>query len=253
MTVSFGRNAERFTWSVFLVLCNRIVTTTLAAGILSAQRQPLAPAAPIRSYAAVSFSNVIATSCQYEALKYVAFPVQTLGKCAKMIPVMIWGTLISRKVYSAKDYTVALLVTAGCTGFLFSRGAGYGSSKATSLPGGVLMLTYLAFDGFTSTFQDKLFKGYQMSVFNQMLYVNLCSALASFAGQVLIMHTIRCFGALAFATIMTSRQFVSVLASCLIFAHPLSLGQWCSTAVVFGGLYYKAFSKAASSRSSKTS
>ncbi|KAL3131115.1 hypothetical protein ABBQ38_000421 [Trebouxia sp. C0009 RCD-2024] len=204
-----------------------------------------------------------------------------------MIPVMIWGTLISRKVYSAKDYTVALLVTAGCTGFLFSRGAGYGSSKATSLPGGVLMLTYLAFDGFTSTFQDKLFKGYQMSVFNQMLYVNLCSALASFAGlvvtgqlwqalafvtrhpealllmmllsaaatlgQVLIMHTIRCFGALAFATIMTSRQFVSVLASCLIFAHPLSLGQWCSTAVVFGGLYYKAFSKAASSRSSKTS
>ncbi|KAL3131114.1 hypothetical protein ABBQ38_000421 [Trebouxia sp. C0009 RCD-2024] len=153
MTVSFGRNAERFTWSVFLVLCNRIVTTTLAAGILSAQRQPLAPAAPIRSYAAVSFSNVIATSCQYEALKYVAFPVQTLGKCAKMIPVMIWGTLISRKVYSAKDYTVALLVTAGCTGFLFSRGAGYGSSKATSLPGGVLMLTYLAFDGFTSTFQ----------------------------------------------------------------------------------------------------
>lgn len=45
-------------------------------------------------------------------------------------------------------------------------------------------------------------------------------------GQVLIMHTIRCFGALAFATIMTSRQFVSVLASCLIFAHPLSLGQW---------------------------
>lgn len=45
-------------------------------------------------------------------------------------------------------------------------------------------------------------------------------------GQVLIMHTIRRFGALGFATIMTSRQFVSVLASCLIFAHPLSLGQW---------------------------
>ncbi|KAL3139172.1 hypothetical protein ABBQ32_005951 [Trebouxia sp. C0010 RCD-2024] len=153
MTVSFGRNGERFTWSVFLVLCNRIMTTTLAAGILSAQRQPLAPAAPIRSYAAVSFSNVIATSCQYEALKYVSFPVQTLGKCAKMIPVMIWGSLISRKVYSAKDYTAALLVTAGCTGFLFSRGAASGSSKATSLPGGVLMLTYLTFDGFTSTFQ----------------------------------------------------------------------------------------------------
>jgi adenosine 3'-phospho 5'-phosphosulfate transporter B2 len=38
-------------------------------------------------YCLVSFSNVVATSCQYEALKYVSFPVQTLGKCAKMIPV----------------------------------------------------------------------------------------------------------------------------------------------------------------------
>ena len=33
--------------------------------------------------------------------------------------------------------------------------------------------------------QDKLFKGYRMSVFNQMLYVNLCSAVASFAGNFL--------------------------------------------------------------------
>ena len=36
-----------------------------------------------------------ATTCQYEALKYVSFPVQTLGKCAKMIPVMIWGYAIN--------------------------------------------------------------------------------------------------------------------------------------------------------------
>lgn len=35
ITVSFGRNQERFTWSVFLVLCNRIMTTTLAAGVLT--------------------------------------------------------------------------------------------------------------------------------------------------------------------------------------------------------------------------
>lgn len=123
---------------------------------LQAQQQPLAPAAPLTSYAAVSFSNVVATCCQYEALKYVAFPVQTLGKCAKMIPVMIWGTLISRKTYSAKDYTAALLVTAGCTVFLFNRGAEAKASRESSLLGGVLMLTYLTFDGFTSTFQVRL-------------------------------------------------------------------------------------------------
>jgi adenosine 3'-phospho 5'-phosphosulfate transporter B2 len=39
-----------------------------------------------------------------------------------------------------------------------------------------LVLGYLGFDGFTSTFQDKLFKGFQMETYNQMLWVNFCSA-----------------------------------------------------------------------------
>lgn len=129
---------------------------TLYSLFLQAQQRSLAPAAPLTSYAAVSLSNVVATCCQYEALKYVAFPVQTLGKCAKMIPVMIWGTLISRKTYSAKDYTAALLVTTGCTVFLLNGGAEAKASRESSLLGAVLMLTYLTFDGFTSTFQVRL-------------------------------------------------------------------------------------------------
>ena len=35
-------------------------------------------------FAAVSLSNVGATACQYEALRYLSFPVQTLAKCAKV-------------------------------------------------------------------------------------------------------------------------------------------------------------------------
>jgi adenosine 3'-phospho 5'-phosphosulfate transporter B2 len=32
---------------------------------------------------------MLATGCQYEALRYVSFPTQTLAKTAKMIPVMV--------------------------------------------------------------------------------------------------------------------------------------------------------------------
>lgn len=240
------------------------------------------PVVPIANYATVSLSNVIATSCQYEALKHVSFPVQTLSKCAKMIPVMIWGALIARKTYSIKQCCVAALVTVGCTCFLLSGSTTSKKANDSSLKGFVLMLTYLAFDGFTATFQDKLFKGHQMSMFNQMLYVNACSAvvsicglvgggqlwealsfvsnhpdallfilllsLAATLGQLVIVHTIQCFGALVFATIMTTRQFTSVLMSCVIFGHPLSLGQWCGTAVVFGSLYFNTFSKASGKR-----
>jgi adenosine 3'-phospho 5'-phosphosulfate transporter B2 len=139
------------------------------------------------------------------------------------------------------------------------------------------MLGYLGFDGFTSTFQDKLFKGYQMETYNQMLWVNLCSAsisalwlfsdsaffeavafvgrhpavlqdictlsVAAMLGQLCILYTIREFGALLFATIMTTRQFLSILLSCLIFMHPLTFMQWLGTAMVFGSLYYQAYLK----------
>ncbi len=91
--------------------------------------------APIYSYMLVSLSNVIATWCQYEALKYVTFPVQTLGKCAKMIPVMIWGILIMRKRYGFKDFGAALVITAGCTLFLLT-GSVKSKASATGLDRG---------------------------------------------------------------------------------------------------------------------
>lgn len=68
-------------------------------------------------------SNVVATFCQYEALKYVSFPVQTLGKCAKMIPVMVWGTLVNQKSYKGKDYFIAMMITGGCVLFAMTGAA----------------------------------------------------------------------------------------------------------------------------------
>jgi hypothetical protein len=57
---------------------------------------------------------------------------------------------------------------------------------------------------------------------------------AATVGQLFISHTIKTFGALLFATVMTTRQFISILLSCVLFAHPLSGGQWAGTVMVFG-------------------
>ncbi|KAI7845535.1 hypothetical protein COHA_000958 [Chlorella ohadii] len=275
-------DGERFTFSLFLVLCNRLTTMSLAVIMLVLYGQDMRPVAPPYNYAAVSVSNVVATFCQYEALKHVSFPMQTLGKCAKMIPVMIWGTIIMRKRYGPKDYLNAALITLGCTLFLMTGSVkSRHASSDSSVFGLMLMLGYLGFDGFTSTFQDKLFKGYQMTIYNQILYVTSFSATfsllglvsagqlmpaisfisrhpdalasiltlsaAATVGQLFISHTIKTFGALLFATVMTTRQFISILLSCILFAHPLTGGQWLGTVMVFGALYYKSFSKGGSS------
>eukprot|EP00976_Prorocentrum_cordatum_P027088 549669-Prorocentrum_minimum.AAC.4 len=147
---------------------------------------------------------------------------------------------------------IAAAITGGCT--MFALGGEITSKHAkksadTTYFGVALMLGYLGFDGFTSTFQDKLFKGYKMETYNQancvvclgthqMLYVNLCSASISLfglltsgqlfeaiefvgehpdslmdiiflsicatVGQLIILYTIKEFGALLFATIMTT-------------------------------------------------
>ena len=141
----------------------------------------VAPGAPMMAYLAIAFSNMMATTCQYEALRYVSFPTQTLAKTAKMIPVMIWGTLLSRRAYKLKDYIVAGGVTLGTTCFLLTGEVtakqAKTSDKQTTVWGVVIMVAYLFFDGFTSTVQERLFKNREVSTWNQMLYVGLLSGM----------------------------------------------------------------------------
>ncbi|KAJ0792080.1 putative UAA transporter [Helianthus annuus] len=264
MRVPYGPTHEFFKHSLFLVFCNRLTTSAVSAVFLLTSKKALDPVAPIYKYGVVSISNILTTTCQYEALKYVSFPVQTLAKCAKMIPVMIWGTLIMQKKYKGPDYFLALLVTLGCSLFILFPGASelspYRKERESTVWGVSLMIGYLGFDGFTSTFQDKLFKGYDMGIYNQIFYTTLCSCILSLTGLILqgnllmaidfvsrhkdcffdiallstvatasqffISYTIRTFGALTFATIMTTRQLVSILLSCVWFSHPLSVEQF---------------------------
>ena len=47
---------------------------------------------------------------------------------------------------------------------------------------------------------------------------------------------------------MTTRQFLSILLSCIIFMHPLTALQWLGTGLVFASLYYQAFVKNAAKK-----
>merc|ERR1719161_2081123 len=78
------------------------------------------PHSSLWKYFAVSLSTFASSFCQYEALKWVSFPTQMLGKSFKMMPVMIWGMLILRKRYSLHDWLVVTAVTAGVTSFMLT-------------------------------------------------------------------------------------------------------------------------------------
>merc|ERR1719238_201405 len=65
---------EYFKDTVFLVLNNRCIAILFAMYMMTRTGEAWKNVPPLWKYFAISVSNVIATTCQYEALKYVSFP-----------------------------------------------------------------------------------------------------------------------------------------------------------------------------------
>jgi len=274
-----------FSVSVFLVFCNRVIAILFAVCMTFVKQEPMRNSAPLWKYLAISLSNVAASYCQYEALRYVSFPVQMLGKSFKMMPVMVWGIIISGKRYALADWTVAAFVTGGVTEFLLTGTISAKHQHGTSIHGLILLLVFLGLDGFTSTFQEKLFKDHKTSKYNQMLYVNTFSGIVSFitlaatgkigvafgfcgehprfiadafflsasavGGQWFIYSQVKEFGALVFAATMNLRQVISILVSYATYHHPISGLQIIGLVLVFMGLFYKSYSGLAAEKAKK--
>merc|ERR550537_1037663 len=251
-----GKKAVLFTDSVFLVFCNRAVAVLFACCMVAGKGESYRNSAPLWKYLAISFSNVYASTCQYEALKYVSFPVQMLGKSFKMMPVMVWGMAVSGKRFSVGDWMIAFAVTGGVVEFLMTGPISSHSDAGNSSYGLALLGGFLALDGFTSTFQEKLFKEHTTTKYNQMLYINLGSCVISsftlilsgklaeaiafttappafvqdamslsasaVAGQWFIYSQVKEFGALVFAATMNVRQVVSILISYAKYGHSIT-------------------------------
>jgi len=273
MSIPYGTPPQNFTDSVFLVFCNRVVAVLFAMVMVGVKGEDYKNHAPLWKYLAISFSSVYASTCQYEALKYVSFPVQMLGKSFKMMPVMFWGMLVSGKRYGLQEWLIALAVTGGVTEFLMTGPISSHGDDGSSTYGLMLLGGFLALDGFTSTFQEKLFKDHVTSKYNQMLYINLGSccissftlcasgrmgsafafaighpgfaqdamtlSAAAVTGQWFIYSQVKDFGALVFAATMNVRQVVSILISYAKYGHSITSLQILGLLSVFSALFYK--------------
>ena len=69
-------------------------------------------------------------------------------------------------------------------------------------------------------------------------------------GQMMLYYTIQKFGALFYATAMTTRQVFSITLSCIIYFHPLSVYQILGASVVFISVYLKSYLKDTKPKSS---
>lgn len=265
---------NKFSDSQFLVFVNRILAFVLSGFYVLCTRQP-AQTAPLYKCSYCSFSNIMSSWCQYEALKYVSFPTQVLAKASKIIPVMLMGKLVSRTKYDLYEYVTAGCISVGMALFLFGNDDMKANSNSTTFSGIVILAGYMIFDSFTSNWQSELYSKYHMSSVQMMCTVNLFSCLftsvsllqqggfmksltfmsmyhtfvvdivilsvCSAMGQFVIFYTVYRFGAVVFVTMMTIRQGLAILLSCLIYSHRVTVVGAFGISMVFISIFVKMY------------
>lgn len=271
-----GQTAEHFKESQFLVFMNRFSAMVLSGIWILVKRQG-SHSAPFFKYSFSSLSNIISSWCQYEALKYVSFPTQVLGKASKMIPVMLMGKVVSRKTYQYYEYFIAVMISIGVSLFLLSVASTKYHSAQTNFTGILLMIGYMGFDSFTSNWQSKLITQHKLTSMQVMFGTNVFSSLftivsllqngglvssasfisshpefgyhamaisiASAVGQLFIFYTIATFGPVLFTCIMVTRQMFSMVLSCIIYQHSMAPQAVLGIAVVFSALFLQIYAK----------
>ena len=75
------------------------------------------------------------------------------------------------------------------------------------------------------------------------VYNILLLSLFSAVGQLFIYYTVRTFGPLPFTIIMTTRQLISIILSCLIYGHEIAPLSVVGAAVTFSAVFAQAYIK----------
>eukprot|EP01038_Epipyxis_sp_PR26KG_P005625 gene5625-7769_t len=265
------------------VFGNRLLALLLSFALVvytnhTAEVSEQAKKAPYFSYLPSSLSNTVSSWAQYECLKFVSFPSQVLSKSCKIIPVMLVGMLLHKKSYPVIEYVEAALITLGVSLFtLTEKSPGQLADKNDTVYGVSLLVLYLICDSFTSQWQSKIYKEFGVNQYQMMLGVNIWSmaltglslfrddqfipsitflfsdsealfhmiilSITSATGQLFIYYTIKEFGAVIFTIIMTTRQILSLIISCLLFSHNLGVSSWLSAIGVFCIVLYRIYRK----------
>jgi UDP-galactose transporter B1 len=203
----------------------------------------------------------------------VSFPVVTLAKSGKMVPVMIGSLLLGGASYSLREYIAVLAIIGGTC--IVSMGNKKASGPASSALGILFIALSLACDGVTGGVQNRLksktkalgvkpkpydfmfwtnlYMGITAAVFalvlgefqtgvafcfgNPVIFEKILKfALCSAVGQSFIFYTIANFDPLVCTTITTTRKVFSVLLSIFINGHSMSPQGWFGIAMASGGI-----------------
>eukprot|EP00227_Mantoniella_beaufortii_P012615 CAMPEP_0197575764 /NCGR_PEP_ID=MMETSP1326-20131121/1044_1 /TAXON_ID=1155430 /ORGANISM="Genus nov. species nov., Strain RCC2288" /LENGTH=346 /DNA_ID=CAMNT_0043138583 /DNA_START=85 /DNA_END=1125 /DNA_ORIENTATION=- len=143
---------------------------------------------PVTEILSSGVSQMLAMAASNEALRYVSFATQVLGKSCKMVPVMVGGIAAGRK-FPTSQYVQVMVITLGVV--IFNFGAKKGGAGEDSAYGLTLIGLSLVMDFATSMSQDRVkaatkranpgVERAKTSMFESMLWTNASGTLIALA------------------------------------------------------------------------
>ena len=229
---------------------------------------------PKREFALSGATQVMAKACTNLALRYgVSFPIVTLAKSGKMVPVMIGSIVLGGASYSIREYLQVIMIIGGTC--LVSMAKKKGAGGPSSVGGILFVLLSLTMDGLTGGMQKRIKavsaeRGVRAKPYDFMFWTNafmlvvalgfgiagneimpgisFCTdnpailrkivnfALLSAVGQSFIFFTISNFEPLVCSTVTTTRKIFSVLLSIFVNKHSMNAQGWAGIGVACLGI-----------------
>lgn len=147
-------NGERFKSTFFALVAERGINSLVAMigiALLGGSGHKL----PHLDIFNSGMSQMFAMAASNEALRYVSYPTQVLGKSCKMIPVMVGGLVLGGRKFSVSQYIQVLVITAGVVVFNFGAPSKKGKGNDSTY-GLTLILVSLVMDAVTGGLQDRV-------------------------------------------------------------------------------------------------
>jgi len=223
----------------------------VAIGGLGRQWQGYTTGLPQATLACVGFEQVLSKYCLSASLAAgLSFPIATLAKSAKMVPVMVGSLFIGGQKFGVRQVAQAAAIVGGTS--IVTLAEGGGKNKSNSLKGLLLILGSLACDGLVGGQQKKLKnqckeENKKLRSYDLMFWTNFYMAIGSLIaatafselrqgfrfcrenpvlaqqiikfgicgalGQASIFYTIANFDSVVCTAVTTTRKLVSVLIS----------------------------------------
>lgn len=224
-----------------------------------------------KNYVALStltYSGMYATNY---SLKFLNYATRIVAKSSKVIPVMVFATLITKKKFSAGEWGAAALLVAGISLFTLGDVSSHPSFNPVGI---VLIMGALCIDAITSNFEEKVFfrvdnpSGQAEVLFFASLFGSVWSfASAYLAGEIgpaiahsianpmvtpsimafsvlgyasvtFVLSMIKFFGATEAEIVKSCRKVLSIIISFILFPKPLNWKYIAGFIVVTGSIVW---------------